>query len=322
MRQKNECIFVEGQMDLIMSHQVGMINTVAVSGTALTEDHLRLVKRLADNIVLANDYDLAGLKASLRAVNLIRREGINVKVTKLPSGKDPAEVIEQVGSIGWAKIITEAKHYIDFMIDVLQEEGKTGLDLNLAVNNYVLPYVKDLDKKMEQAHFVAKLASLLGISEGAIWNDLEKIRTDEASPVIVSPKQEKADLVVTSRSKLIEDKILGLYFLLIDKEGRENRTKKLKELWGEEIAETKITAGEKDRERLALTAELWYDPKSNLVAEFEELAVNWQEERLRAELREAFTEVQLAERNKEEDKLNTGLRRCQELSIAINNLRK
>jgi DNA primase len=240
----------------------------------------------------------------------------------LPSGKDPAEVIEQVGSIGWAKIITEAKHYIDFMIDVLQEEGKTGLDLNLAVNNYVLPYVKDLDKKMEQAHFVAKLASLLGISEGAIWNDLEKIRTDEASPVIVSPKQEKADLVVTSRSKLIEDKILGLYFLLIDKEGRENRTKKLKELWGEEIAEAKITAGEKDRERLALTAELWYDPKSNLVAEFEELAVNWQEERLRAELREAFAEVQLAERNKEEDKLNTGLRRCQELSIAINNLRK
>ncbi|MCX6712416.1 MAG: DNA primase [Candidatus Vogelbacteria bacterium] len=72
MRQQDECIFVEGQMDLIMSHQAGATNTVAVSGTALTTEHIQLVKRLTDNIVLANDYDLAGLKASLRAINLIR----------------------------------------------------------------------------------------------------------------------------------------------------------------------------------------------------------------------------------------------------------
>jgi DNA primase len=326
MRQKDQCIFVEGQMDLIMSHQAGALNTVAVSGTALTEDHVRLVKRLTDNIVLAYDYDLAGLKASLRAINLIRQEEINVKIAKLPSGQDPAEVIK-ADPTGWSKIIENAKHYIDFMIDALQEEGKVGLELNLAVNNYVLPYIKALDKKMEQAHFVAKLSGLLHISEEAIWNDLQKIKLEEntakpdAKPASAESSGEARPEASEAKLKMIEEKILGLYFLLTDKGEKENVFKKLIELWGEEILENKIKTVEADRERLALMVELWYDPKSDLLAELGDLADNWQEETLKAELKQAFNEVQTAERLKDEAKLAVSLKKCQELSIAINKLK-
>lgn len=318
IRQKDFCVFVEGQMDLLLSHQVGMTNTVAVSGTALTEDHIRLVKRLTDNIVLAYDYDLAGLKASLKAINLIRKEEINVKITKLPSGQDPAEVIK-AGPTKWAEIITGAKHYIDFMIDALQEEGKTGLDLNLAVNDYVLPYIKSLEKKMEQAHFVAKLSELLRINEEAIWNDLKKIKMDEASPLLIPVTIEPE---VTGKDKMIEDKIFGLYFLLKEEKDREEVVKQLVGLWGEEIFKSKMEEAVSKKEHLALRAELWYDPEGDLLAEFSELADNWQGETLKAELNEAFAEVQKAERQKDDERLQAGLKKCQELSIAINKLKK
>ncbi len=322
MRQKDECIFVEGQMDLIMSHQAGSTNTVAVSGTALTVEHIQLVKRLTDNIVLANDYDLAGLKASLRAINLIRQEEINVKIAKLPSGQDPAEVIKN-NPAKWPKIIAEAKHYIDFMIDALQEEGKTGLDLNLAVNNYVLPYIKMLTKKMEQAHFVAKLAGILRISEEAIWTDLQKIRIEEtvvppAKPAGVVPLVAK----VFGRSKLIEEKILGLYFLLISSGQTEKVSTKLADLWGVETFKAKVEGVELERERLALMAELWYDPRGDLLAELDDLVLNWQGEKLKVELNQALAEVQLAEKNKDEDQLAISLKKCQELSMAINKFKK
>ncbi len=317
IRQKGFCVFVEGQMDLLLSHQAGMTNTVAVSGTALTEDHIRLVKRLTDNIVLAYDYDLAGLRASLKAINLIRKEEINVKIAKLPSGQDPAEVIK-ADPAKWPEIIAYAKHYIDFMIDALQEEGKTGLDLNLAVNDYVLPYIKSLEKKMEQAHFVAKLSELLHINEEAIWNDLKKIKMDEPSSLSTTPTQIEPEVV--GKSKMIEDKIFGLYFLLKEKE-REEVSKQLTELWGEEIFNLKMKEAILEKEHLALMAELWYDPKSDLLAEFAELADNWQGETLKAELNKAFVEVRDAEKEKDDEKLQTSLKKCQELSIAINKLK-
>ncbi|MCX6712415.1 MAG: hypothetical protein NT041_01845 [Candidatus Vogelbacteria bacterium] len=247
-----------------------------------------------------------------------------MKIAKLPSGQDPAEVIK-ANPESWPKIIAGAKHYIDFMIDALQEEGKKGLELNLAVNNFVLPYVKALDKKMEQAHFVAKLSGLLHISEEAIWSDLQKIKIaeSEATNTMLAPARSSEALGEGgSRQKLIEEKILGLYFLLIGKDKKVEAEKDLVELWGEEIFNNKIKGAEVDRERLALMAELWYDAESDLAVELADLVNNWQEEKLKAELKQAFDEVQTAEQNKDEVKLETSLKKCQELSVAINKLKK
>ncbi|HRZ30083.1 MAG TPA: DNA primase [Candidatus Paceibacterota bacterium] len=318
MRQRDFCIFVEGQMDLLMSHQAGVTNAVAVSGTAMTSEHVQLVKRLTDNVVLAYDYDLAGLSASRRAIDLLRSEGLSVKIAKLPSGQDPAEVIKANPDI-WLQAIKEAKHYIDFMIDASQEEGKKGLDLNLAVNTYILPYVKALDKKMEQAHFVVKLANLLNIGEEAIWSDLQKIKTE---PEETKNKTPEEILPVMTRSRMIEERLFGLYFLLLAKGEEEKVDKKLEGLFRDDNFIKKKEGYQESKDQLALAAELLYDPTKDLLKEMMNLASAWQEERLKEELQEALRAVHLAEKEDQTEALALNLKKCQELTLAINNLKK
>jgi DNA primase len=91
IRRLNFAIIVEGQMDMLMSHQVGWENTIATSGTALTEDHLVILKRNTENLVIAYDNDKAGVKASARAFEIAIRAGFNVKACRIGEGKDPAD---------------------------------------------------------------------------------------------------------------------------------------------------------------------------------------------------------------------------------------
>ena len=127
MRQQNFTILVEGQMDLIMAHQAGALNTVAVSGTALTEKHLALLKRLSENLVFAFDADDAGLAATARAFGIALGMGMNVRVAQIPEGKDPADYILKNPS-GWAEVIANSKHIINFYLGVLRaKESNNGI---------------------------------------------------------------------------------------------------------------------------------------------------------------------------------------------------
>ena len=97
IRKLNCAVLVEGQMDLLASHQAGWANTVAVSGTAFTPEHAALVKRMTENLVLALDADEAGIKAAGRAARTALQGGLNVKVARLPTGLDPADLIQSAG---------------------------------------------------------------------------------------------------------------------------------------------------------------------------------------------------------------------------------
>ncbi len=323
MRQKDFCILVEGQIDLVMSHQAGLLNTVAVSGTALTEKHLQLIKRLTDNIVLAYDYDLAGLKASWRAINLARAMELNVKIAKLPSGQDPADVIKN-NPADWLTAVSQSQHYIDFMIDTLKQEGKTGLDLTLAVNNLVLPYIKVLDKSMEQAHFVGRLSQILKLPDSAIWDDLKKIKIEENLPT-VQAIEKKEVMTSLKKQKMIEERIFGLLFWranLPNKFDLEIFKTELKSLLGDDNFAIKIVEYEKDKNRLALEAELLYSDEDKLEAELNDLKSNLKEEVLRAELQDIMREVKLAEQSNDAVMLSEKLKKCQEILKEINNIKK
>ena len=95
MRKLNFSIVVEGQMDLLMSHQAGFTNTVALSGTALTADHISLLKRMSENVVLAFDSDIAGIASSGKSAISALASGMDVKVAHLTQGEDPADVIKR-----------------------------------------------------------------------------------------------------------------------------------------------------------------------------------------------------------------------------------
>src|SRR5580698_5887155 len=117
MRKLGCAVLVEGQMDLLASHQAGWGNTVAVSGTAFTPEHAQLIRRMTDNLVIALDADEAGMKAAGRAARAALQGGLNVKVARLPAGSDPADLILKEGADKWKAAIKESKDIITFLLD-------------------------------------------------------------------------------------------------------------------------------------------------------------------------------------------------------------
>src|SRR3989339_2157463 len=142
IRKNNFSILVEGQMDLILSHQAGFRNTIASSGTALSDStmakenavsNLELVRRLSNNIVLAFDADRAGFNASNRAAKIALSLGMDVKVVSMPEGIDPADLISKSGSSAWRQVIKDSKHIIEFLLDKalksVEDERKIGREI-------------------------------------------------------------------------------------------------------------------------------------------------------------------------------------------------
>jgi DNA primase len=217
IRKQNFAILVEGQMDLIMSHQAGSENTVAVSGTALTEQHLGLIKRLTDNLVFAFDADEAGLHATARAFQMALGLGMSVRVAAIPDGKDPADYILKTkdtpeGSAGsWSKVIAEAKHIVDFYISVLSDASSDQRKFRQEVELKVLPLILAMQSKIEQAHFIVEVARKLGIPESSVWEEVGRLAS--ASKMVVRKEEAEPDRSqnpVKSRRQLAEEEIVGI----------------------------------------------------------------------------------------------------------------
>lgn len=321
MRRRDFAILVEGQVDLIMSHQAGMTNTVAGSGTALTVEQITMIGRMTKNIIMAYDYDLAGLKASRRAIELVQAAGLNVKIAKLPTGQDPADVIKKDPQV-WLASIKEAKHHIDFLIDALQSEGKTGLELSRSVNEIVLPAIKMLGKKMEQAHFVAKLSLLLGIGEEAIWSDLSALKAEETAGSI-SPVLDSQKVVKKTRQNVILDRLFGLIFWLeaVDKKPVSPTVliDRMKETLGSGTYETERQAREAQSGQLAMEAEFFFQDSSRLASEIDDLFINLTSDDRREQLREATLALKRAELSGDKAELDKWLKRCQAITQDLNN---
>ena len=114
IRKQNACILVEGQMDLLMAHQAGFSNTVAVSGTALTDSHVRMIKRMANTLIIAFDADPAGNSASGKGALTGMSLGMDVKVVPMPQGLDPADVIAKNLDL-WKKKSERGKAHRSFL---------------------------------------------------------------------------------------------------------------------------------------------------------------------------------------------------------------
>ncbi len=113
----DKIILVEGQMDVIAMHKGGFKQAVACMGTALTKDHVSELKRYSDNIYICFDGDGAGVKATLRAIDMFRNENVNLKIVALPEGKDPDEILNAYGKEKLQECIDKAQGYMEFLID-------------------------------------------------------------------------------------------------------------------------------------------------------------------------------------------------------------
>lgn len=324
IRRADAVVLVEGQLDLVLSHQAGVENTVAGSGTALTTEQVSLLSRLTKNIVMAYDYDLAGLKASRRAIGLAQVAGFSIKIAKLPTGSDPADLVKQDPSL-WQAAVDGAKHHIDFLLDALLEEGQRGLDLARAVNANVLPAIKQLGKKMEQAHFVAKISALLGMDENAIWADLSNLPVEDNLQIQANPTSSgSADL--PRRGELILDRLFGLVFWQAGQTEAAalpfDLATRLKEILGDDTYQAESTARLSRQERLAMEAEHLCLGAEALEQTIAELLGNLELERLHQDLKVALAELRQAERSKDQVRLDLALKKCQAISQELNNFKK
>lgn len=177
IRNLNFSLIVEGQFDVVMAHQAGYGNTVAVSGTALTLHHVQLLERLSDRVVLALDADKAGIAAMKRAADLMLRRGIDVKVAEMPLGEDPADIIRKDAAL-FKQIVGKSVHVIEFLLHVLIREEKDPRTLKRKAKTEIFPFVLLLPDRIEQDHFEGVIANALGITKDAVHFDIERLRTE------------------------------------------------------------------------------------------------------------------------------------------------
>jgi DNA primase len=175
IRVRGFALLVEGQMDLLMLHQIGFTNAIALSGTALSPQHLALMKRYADNLMLALDSDRAGLAASQKNAITALRSGMRVKAVRMPTGKDPADMaLENPKDL--TKRIADAHTIVEFFLSVLAENYPDSLRLIVASERAVLPLIASMESAMEREHFVGIVARALQSTPDAVREGLERTR--------------------------------------------------------------------------------------------------------------------------------------------------
>ena len=174
------CLLVEGYMDVIQLHEHGIKNVLASSGTSLTKDQIILIKRLTSNIIILFDGDQAGLSASLRSIDMILEEGLNVKICSFPDGEDPDSFVK--------------KNKKDFMLDYVEKESKDFIDFKLDINS---DFHNDEDKKvaliknilksislipdsLKQEIYIKKLSSILEIDEASLFRSFANIENSKS----------------------------------------------------------------------------------------------------------------------------------------------
>jgi DNA primase len=188
IRKQDYTVLVEGQMDLVMSHQAGVLNTVASSGTALTDLHLKKIQKLSNRVVIAYDSDVSGQKAARKAAEMALALGMEVKIASMPEGEDPASVVKNDPK-KWVEAIKESEHFTDFALNKAVKENKDR-NLTREILKNVLPLASLIRSDMEKSQFVKKIALKIRVGEEAVWNDLEKIEKVKDGKIEI-PEKEK-----------------------------------------------------------------------------------------------------------------------------------
>ncbi|MDB5254146.1 MAG: dnaG [Parcubacteria group bacterium] len=197
IRKKNYAVLVEGQIDLVLSHQAGVKNTVASSGTAFTQDHFERLKRLSSRIILAFDGDTAGKKAAEKSALIGLSLGMEVKIAELPEGKDPADLVKK-DIESWKEVLRTSVHAIEYALRNILATEKDARKSGKLVFQQVLPLVVLLHSAIERSHFVSLISRLTGIREEVIWDDLKQIKV----PQIAEKTLEETYGIVEDKEKL------------------------------------------------------------------------------------------------------------------------
>ncbi|MEK9154891.1 MAG: DNA primase [Patescibacteria group bacterium] len=219
IREEKSAVLVEGQMDFLMLWQDGVKNIAATSGTALTFDHLKTLKRQTDNLIFCFDNDEAGLNAAERGIDMAIAYDFNVKISALIDYKDPAEaVFSSPGKI--SELLKNSLLIMEFYFNkYLPKELKPQLpEFKNSVRN-VLEKIKHIASPIERNHWLKELSQRIKIEEKILIEELEKLKTVKFEPIKNRTGEEKdiiEEKIVLSRRELISQRILSLIIIKDD----------------------------------------------------------------------------------------------------------
>lgn len=208
IRKKDACILVEGYTDVIMAHQAGTQNIVATSGTALTSYQLKIIKRYSENLILGFDMDVAGDSATKRGIDLAQSLGFNLKVTRLPEGKDAADIILK-NPKEWQTTLKNPKSILEFYFQsAFSGRNPETPEGKKEISKILLPILKRIPNEIERSYWIQKLAGELKVKEENVEEELKKMKTEEE--IYGLEPEEQIKLPPKSRKELLEERLLTI----------------------------------------------------------------------------------------------------------------
>ncbi len=213
--KQNNCYLVEGYTDVIQFHQAGIENVVASSGTALTPDQIRLINRLTKNITVLFDGDAAGLRASLRGIDLILEEGMNVKVCTFPDGEDPDSFAKKNSLESLTQYLeTNAKDFIQFKASLLVNDAKNDPIKKADMIRDMVVSISKIPDRIQREVYIQECSRIMDISEQVLLSTLAQLVKKELSEITKqSQSEQKAFEVVKNESQIQSEKVDILYKL-------------------------------------------------------------------------------------------------------------
>jgi DNA primase len=206
---KDFVVLVEGQMDVISAYQAGFKNTIASSGTALTESQLDLLKRFTDKIYFAFDQDKAGQAATERGVELAVARGFFVHIVLIPSPFKDVDECVKADPKKWQVALENKKEFLDYLFDLYAGEAKTGEERKVIAEK-ILPWVGKVSDPILKGEWLKKIADKLEITETYLYEALEKILVKNPA---VETKKESLKLTDEQKETEVKKRILALGFV-------------------------------------------------------------------------------------------------------------
>jgi DNA primase len=211
--KQNKCYLVEGYTDVISMHQAGIENVVASSGTSLTVDQIKLIKRFTPNITILYDGDPAGIKASFRGINLILEQGLNVKIVLFPEGEDPDSFVRghQTSEVE-AFITTQAADFISFKARMLLEDTTGDPAARAGLIKDMVETIAHIPDQINRTVYIQECSSIMDVTEQTLVNELNKLLRKKYRKKIKATEQEVQDIAVKEEEVVREFDKLDMSF--------------------------------------------------------------------------------------------------------------
>jgi len=205
IKKKKLAIIVEGETDVISSYKAGVKNVVAIKGSALTKDQVKLLSRFCENIALAFDIDFAGNAAAKRGIEIAEKTGLNIRVIRPLYGKDADECVSHSPEL-WRKSTKKSVSIWEFYLDsAFKKHSAKTAESKKKVGQEVIPFFARISNEIIKAHYVKVLAQRLGIDEEAVLKEMNKVKKQVDRQPIIKP-----DFVQKTRRQLLEEYLLIL----------------------------------------------------------------------------------------------------------------